>query len=80
MIAKLKENNKLMLTADERAFLQKTCLVDEQAEELTRKILSTPNDVSHEFYKKIFEGFDWRAYEQRKETKSDLPDNSDSGS
>ena len=57
-----------MMTSDQKNFYRMTCLHDERAEALTKRILSNPRDVSYEWYSKLFKDFDWEAYERAKTT------------
>lgn len=56
------------MTIDQKNFYRMTCLYDEKAEALTKRILSNPRDVSYEWYSELFKDFDWNAYEREKAT------------
>lgn len=56
------------MTKEQQQFYQMCCLRDERAEELTKRILNDPRDVSYEYYSKVFADFDWSEYEKIKAT------------
>lgn len=56
------------MDTQQKDFYRFTCLLDEKREQLTKKILNDPHDVSHDWYVELFKDFDWRAYEEAKTT------------